>query len=136
MVINTAGVATPAAAVAGGIAALVAGGAAVSGFITFLASQIDSNRSPDNLFIKINNVKKWPSGKKQDVKGGGTVSPNIDCGISGGFSDIQLMEYDWGSGDDNLGILRVPENHPKGVFTYPLDNKKEDSAYLLEITVL
>lgn len=127
--------ATPVVAALGGVAALVSATAAATGAATGIPNFIDSNRSPDNLYIKMNGKKVWPSDGHKDFKGGQSEDVSIPCPMDNGSCKVQLMEYDWGSGDDNLGEFELREGTPAGVYTCSVDCPAEDSSYLIEVNV-
>lgn len=134
-------------------AGISAGLGVVTGGVTGLVSLIDSDRSPDQLYIKVNGRKVWPSEKYQEVKALKIVRPNLEIPLilspdfSKGFLNagsgqfvsqgiIQLWEYDSASKDDSLGFLIIRKDDlSKGIHTIAIGNSKEDSQYLLEIEI-
>ncbi len=61
--------------------------------------------SPDDLYIKVNGKKIWPSSgdavtisSQQNIMVGAQYIFEKSQGLN-----IQLVEYDWGSGDDDMG---------------------------------
>ena len=98
-----------------------------------IASAVDRNRAPDQLYIKLDGSRVWPqSAPHQDVRGGQTVQVGARAG--GGRHRIELFDHDSGSNDDSLGWVELEPGQP-GVFTVELISKREDSAYLLEFEV-
>jgi hypothetical protein len=47
----------------------------------------------------------------------------------------ELREYDWGSGDDNLGYLIFSPDHQEGSFKYLVPNEEQASVYELEVKI-
>jgi len=127
--------ASPLVVILGGVAAVVAGISAVTGAATGIPNIIDSDRSPDDLYVKVNSTRVWPADEKyKDMKGGQSESVSIDCPMVDGCCNIELMEWDILS-DDSLGTFDVFEKWAPGVYTVPVDCQAEDSVYLVEITV-
>jgi hypothetical protein len=61
----------------------------------------------DDLYIRVNGSKVWPSGSKyREVKSQQTVEVNYTVPLSGSVS-IELMEYDSVSDDDSMGVLTL-----------------------------
>merc|ERR1719384_1235 len=71
----------------------------------------------DNLIVKVNGKQVLPSsGKYQNIDGGEKINTNIRVPFSGG-ARLALIEYDWGSDNDDLGHLDI-----KGGMTYQIDS--------------
>lgn len=107
-----------------------------------LLKELDKKCSgSDDLYVKMGGSKVWPSGddyksiESQQTKtvGKSTVFPDITSATE--TTTIELWEYDWGSGDDHMGTLTIPDSHPDGSFTYVVTSSGEGSAYELNITV-
>ena len=88
-----------------------------------------SSGYPDDLYIKVNGSKVWPSGKLyesiglQQTKAVGYTLP------LGDKVTIQLWDSDKVSADDLLGYLNLGEDgsFKDGSFTYLVQNGDEDS---------
>lgn len=139
------------------ISAVVAGSYAAGGTLirvegleqlenTYLFSQdvldqLDKKYSgSDDLYIKMGGAKVWPSGdstsiESQETKTIGTSVTFPDFPGETETTTIELWEYDWGSGDDHMGTLTIPDSHPDGTFTYLVTSSSEASAYELALTV-
>jgi hypothetical protein len=95
----TAGLSTFAAIKAGGSG----GGAALAA-----ANLLDGKYSgQDDLIVRVNGRKVWPIGVGfQPMNPGEEIFPNIEASFEFGVR-IQLVEYDSGSDDDDLGALDI-----------------------------
>ena len=111
--------------------AVALAGAAVGGVSlgTWVATKVDKSRSPDQLFLKLNNKKVWPGGDYRELEGGDEANLNIDLPLN---STLELMEYDSGSGDDSMGTVTF-SNFAKGTYEMLVQSSKEDSLYMLVI---
>jgi len=68
----------------------------------------------DNLVINVNGQKVFPtSGQYFDIKAGETIRPNVRFDFDG-KARIQLIEYDWGSDNDNLGWIDIVDDVSPG----------------------
>lgn len=102
---------------------------------TDIASAIDGRRSPDQLYIKSAGSKIWPGGKYATLRGGATANVGAALRpIGANTFHARLMEYDSGSGDDDLGSFRFTARKA-GKMTVQVHSKQEDSAYLVEVDV-
>ncbi|MBX2990270.1 MAG: hypothetical protein KF749_03770 [Bacteroidetes bacterium] len=131
--------ASPIIGVSVGGAAFVVGAVSLGSWI---ATKIDANRAPDNLYININGQKVWPANKNyEDVKGGQTVSPNLEISKSIGKHRVQLWDYDnnpiQGRNDDLIGEITFDLGllTPKGKHEVVVASASEDSIYLLTFLV-
>jgi hypothetical protein len=99
--------------------------------------------SPDDLYVRVNHIKRWPSGDGFSIKS--PDEPVLDIAIPYdpriGFV-IELMEYDSGSDDDGLGwaywspgvierVMQV-EDHEDLVV---IRSDSEGSAYAITIRI-
>lgn len=101
---------------------------------TRITRLIDSSRSPDDLYVILDDRKVWPSsGGHKEVRGGQSVAINA-LGSGTGRHTITLMEYDSGSGDDLLGSITFEPARP-GLLTFQVVSTEEDSSYLVEVLV-
>ena len=113
-------------------------GAAGGQVVSLAANKLDSiansigQKSPDELYIKVNGEKVWPGGKYQDIKTG----QNIDLNVTRNFTNeaqVGLWEYDTVSSDDNLGEQTFKPDSKSG--EYMLYNTEEGSVYILNVSV-
>lgn len=107
-----------------------------------LMEQLDKKYSgSDDLYVKMGGNKVWPSSgestsiKSQETKSIGQTVTFPDFPGETETTTIELWEYDWGSGDDHMGTLTIPDSHPDGSFTYLVTSSGEGSAYEVNITV-
>lgn len=118
-----------------GVVAGVSG--AIGTFIgagTWLSGQIDSDRAPDDLYVRVGGQKVWPEGASQEVTGGETVPVRIPLAANG--LTVELRERDTWSPDDSLGSTTFDWcDLPSGPHSFPVDSSYEDSAYLIEVMV-
>jgi len=128
-------VGAPVAAAAGATAGICAFASALTGFGSYIATAADENRDPDQLYIKVDNKKVWPGHtgyiemkSKQQIGLEYTFNFSNQCKIT-------LMEYDWGSADDDMGSLIIKDNIPAGPYSVTIISKEEDSEYILEFEV-
>ncbi len=88
----------------------------------------------DDLYIKVNGNKVWPSGKYKDIDSQQTKDVGHSVPLTSNVT-IELMEYDTIGSDDKLGYLTVPPEHQDGYCTYLVQNQDEGSLYELNIRV-
>jgi len=70
----------------------------------------------DNLIMKMNGKQVLPSsGNYHDINGGQKIHTNIQVPFTG-QARLALIEYDWGSDNDDLGHLDI-----QGGMTYQID---------------
>lgn len=107
-----------------------------------LMEQLDKKYSgSDDLYVKMGGNRVWPSSgdsrsiKSQETKSIGQSVTFPDFPGETETTTIELWEYDWGSGDDHMGTLTIPDSHPDGSFTYLVTSSGEGSAYEVNITV-
>lgn len=98
-----------------------------------------TGESPDDFFMVVNGVRWAPKGENsQTVNPGQAIYPNFKVDFNGEAS-ITLWEYDWGSGDDNLGTITVnPAAFPAGNFAQDdviVVSKEHESIYLVSYKV-
>ena len=90
----------------------------------------------DELYLKANGNKLWPG---EDMDGVAIKSQQtIDMGLTVSLVDdmrIDLMEYDYASGDDHMGYEIIKPAHQNGDFTYLITHEGEGSIYNLNIRV-
>merc|ERR1711988_183785 len=124
VILGTGGTGAP--VTAGAVAsAAVSGGKAGQKALDFLNSKTSGT---DDLIININGEHVWPVGEKHgSIKAGESITPNIEFDFDG-YARIQLIEYDWGSDNDNLGSLDV---NPDVMEVAPEDNYRIDDAIVL-----
>jgi len=68
----------------------------------------------DDLIININGDKIYPPNADHgSISAGETIQPNVPFDFDGNCR-IQLIEYDWGSDNDNLGFIEVNDNVSPG----------------------
>ena len=91
----------------------------------------------DDLMIKINGKKIWPADKTYvDIDSQQTIKVNTEfVYMSNKGAKLQLVEYDYGSFDDDLGTVMI-----KGVGlpykeTLVLANKSEGSYYEVKVKI-
>jgi ankyrin repeat protein len=101
---------------------------------TNLAKEIDRNRAPDQLYIKLNGKKVWPSGSRDYIEVRGGESKSVNATANGGRHSIEFWEYDSMSSDDLLGEVSFGA-FAEGTVTFQLVSKSEDSNYLVEVKV-
>ena len=101
-----------------------------------------SNRNKDQLYIKADNVKIWPSGEYETIDQGEEKKLNLEIAKSPRNIKIELMEWDrdtWleKNSHDSLGgaTFYLKKLTPKGEYTISVRSVKEDSAYLLTFIV-
>lgn len=111
-------------AAAGGASA---GVAVINGLDHFFAGT-------DELYIKVNGSRVWPSGKYKDINSQQTKEVGHTLPL-GGKVTIQLWEYDVVSADDLLGYLELGGDHQTGSFTYLVQNRDEGSIYEINIKI-
>lgn len=96
--------------------------------------------SPDDLYIRINGSKVWPGGKYASIKSQQNLAVNASATFerSKGVS-IQLMEYDWGSGDDDMGSqhFQIPPSFMGSdrVVDQVFYHKEEGSIYMVTFRI-
>ncbi|EDM81435.1 alpha-glucosidase [Plesiocystis pacifica SIR-1] len=119
---------------------LAAAGGAIAGGAE-IAKWIDSDRDQDDLFVRRGGKRIWPSGEDYEgMKGGDARDLDLQVEFTGSV-DIELMDYDSGSADDVLGVLRVKAeglelvNGGSQPFTAFVGSKAEDSLYELVYVV-
>ena len=88
----------------------------------------------DELYIKVNGSKVWPSGKYKDINSQQTKEVGHTLPLEGNVK-IQLWEYDVISADDLLGYLELGQDHQTGSFTYLVQNPGEGSIYEINIKI-
>ena len=116
-----------------------AGGAFVGASGGESASLIDSiantipQKFPDELYIKVDGVKVWPSGKYQDIKAGQKIDLNLASRNFRNEAKVVLFDYDTVSSDDNLGEQTFKPDSQSG--EYMLYNKENGSVYFLNVSV-
>lgn len=93
--------------------------------------------SPDDLEVKINNVSVWPNGGRdhRKIKSQQIMHVNVPYVFDKlkGLV-IQLVEHDYGSGDDNLGRIRLDTRQLRTSERFDevlLHHKGEGSIYLV-----
>lgn len=141
-------------AAAGGVFAAVSLG-------TWIASAVDTVREPDQLYIKVNGQRVWPSaeGEPDDVYADNVKEVNhtwpvrnpafvgrqllvkmlpAAASIVPSFDEfthtVELFDYDTYSGDDSLGSVVVKPENP-GEFHLIVANPAEDSTYVVDFRV-
>jgi hypothetical protein len=88
----------------------------------------------DELYIRVNGSKVWPSGKYKDINSQQTKEVGHTLPLEGNVK-IQLWEYDVISADDLLGYLELGQDHQTGSFTYLVQNPGEGSIYEINIKI-
>ncbi|MTJ22546.1 hypothetical protein FJR06_14955 [Dolichospermum sp. UHCC 0352] len=111
-------------AAAGGASA---GVAVINGLDYFFAGA-------DELYIRVNGSKVWPSGKYKDMMSQQTKEVGHTLPLNDKVK-IQLWEYDTISSDDLLGYLDLGADHQTGSFTYLVQNQYEGSIYEINIKI-
>jgi len=97
------------------------------------------NNSPDDLYMVVNGVRWSPKGEtSKSIGNGQAINPNFKVDFNG-EARITLWEYDWGSGDDNLGTFVVnAAAFPAGNFAQDdviVISKENQSLYLVSYKV-
>lgn len=84
----------------------------------------------DEIYLRINGNKVWPSGDEDgvDIESQQTKNVGVTTPLNN-YVRIDLMEYDYGSDDDHMGYLIVPPTHQNGNFTYLISHEGEGSIY-------
>jgi hypothetical protein len=119
--------------VAAGVGGASGGAALGAEFFKIVNGIFDG--SDDDLYIKVNGEKIWPtSGKCKDVGSQDTITVNYDLPLVDPCR-IELFDYDTISSDDSLGYLNVPANHSPGPFMYLVENEDEGSAYQIWLDI-
>jgi hypothetical protein len=130
------GPAAPVVAAATTVTGAVLGGVAAGSWV---ADFIDENRSPDNLYIKINGKKRWPKNKDYiDVKALDVKKLNLLIGNVPGTHYVELFDYDKVSGDDSFGKLELKQLGDDAIvdnFEVYYQCKEEDSFYVLKFEI-
>jgi len=106
VVIGTAGVAIGTIPVtAGAVASAAASGAGgAKSALEFLDGKFSGT---DDLIINVNGAKVYPPWQTSyEISAGQTIYPNVEVSFNRACR-IQLIEYDWGSDNDNMGSLLV-----------------------------
>ena len=96
--------------------------------------------SPDDLYIRVNGNKIWPSGKYASITSQQQHAVGFSFNIAKNRSfNIGLMEYDYGSGDDDLGELpfKIPDNFTGTTWIRDkvIQHEEEGSLYLITLRV-
>lgn len=96
--------------------------------------------SPDDLYIKVNGTKIWPAGKSVSIKSQQKLNVGAEYIFERSIGlKIQLMEYDYGSGDDDLGVIffEIPPSFmgTDRVVDQVYYHKDEGSLYLVTFKV-
>ena len=90
----------------------------------------------DEIYLKVNDNKVWPCRDEDGVDIESQQTKNVGYTTPlGNDLRIDLMEYDYGSGDDHMGYLIVPPTHQNGNFTYLISYEGEGSIYEFNIRV-
>ena len=96
--------------------------------------------SPDDLYIKVNGNKIWPSGKYASITSQQQLAVGYSFNIAKNRSfNIGLVEYDYGSGDDDMGQLpfKIPDNFigTTWIRDQVIQHEEEGSLYLITLRV-
>ena len=89
----------------------------------------------DEVFLKHNKEKVWPTDSKYHEMSGGEESINLDLSEveEGTAVEIQLWDYDTWTPNDKLGVFRMVVDGRGGPFTSDLIREKGSGAkYSLE----
>ena len=125
------------ATVTGGLLIGATGVAAVGGAsagVTLINGLDHFFAGADELYIKVNGSKIWPSGKYKDINSQQTKDVGYNLPLERTVT-IQLWEYDTISSDDLLGYLTLGSDHQTGNFTYLVHNPNEGSIYEINIRI-
>lgn len=125
------------ATVTGGLLIGATGVAAVGGAsagVTLINGLDHFFAGADDLYIKVNGSKVWPSGKYKDINSQQTKDVEYSLPLNSQVT-IQLWEYDTISSDDLLGYLTLGSDHQSGNFTYLVQNRDEGSIYEINIRI-
>lgn len=119
---------TGASAVAG-----VGAGEAVAEQIVNLTKKVGS-LFPDNLYIKLNDKKVWPSGSDYKDVDAQKVITITDVSSTTFPITLTLMEWDYFS-DDLLAEIQVTKDASLGTTTLVIANKDENSIYEINYSI-
>ncbi len=91
----------------------------------------------DDLYIKINNDKVWPTDKiYQTIDSQKKVTfPTIDPISLDKQVTITLYDHDIFSSDDVISEIKIRPHIEENVYTYVVAKKSENSIYEIQITV-
>jgi hypothetical protein len=123
--------------VEGAIVGTVLGGAVIGS--VELTKWIDEDRDPDDLYLRHNGSKIWPSGTYSSISAGEVQDVKRKVGFRGTCT-VQLMDYDSGSGDDLLGAIHVDAEKLElidgaAVVANYTGNPEEDALYAVLVIV-
>jgi len=141
-IVTSGGTATPLVVpvTKGALVSAASGGASAAvGALEFLSR---SSSGQDDLVVEVNGMRVWPSsGKYYPIKPGQSFRPNARVSFDRG-ARIQLVEYDSGSDDDDLGHIDVrvegTENQAGQSYTVReavVFSEEEGSVYLVTYKV-
>ena len=85
----------------------------------------------DQLYVKVNGKKIWPSDKDHRIKANETVNVNYHTSFSTSIV-VELMEWDMIK-DDNLGQTTFTTSSQSGVYMFA--NSKEQDIYAVAIQI-
>lgn len=105
-------------------------GAAITAAATATAKEVGTG-TPDQLYIKVNNDKIWPSFAYAAIEGRDTVQIGYQCRLDATKS-ISLWEYDTVSSDDNFGELPIGPQTTSQIAL--VGNADEGSAYSIQLS--
>ncbi|MFM6079688.1 MAG: hypothetical protein ACKPCI_14465 [Dolichospermum sp.] len=126
-----------AGAVSGGLLIAATGVAAAGGASAGVAVIKGLDRyfaGADELYIRVNDSKVWPSGKYKDICSQQTKEVGHTLPLNDKVK-ITLWEYDTIGSDDLLGYLDLGADHQTGSFTYLVQNQDEGSIYEINIKI-
>ncbi|MEL6561998.1 MAG: hypothetical protein AAFQ94_27675 [Bacteroidota bacterium] len=102
--------------------------------ITEIRCNVNDEFDGDEIYLKYNGQKIWPSGLFKGIKTDETVSVNISLDVpEGQFATIELWEYDLLSKNDYMGTFDMMINEEGGPFQTSMKLKKQDflASYLI-----
>lgn len=87
----------------------------------------------DEIYIKHNGKKIWPSGIYNQVDSGETKEIGMDLKVDEGWLELELWDFDYMSRNDHLGTFKMMIDQEKGKFSTSLQKKdlKSTASYIL-----
>lgn len=123
-------------------AVVAVGSAFLIGALATLITEADKNNpDPDQVIIRVNGEKVWPTDKKyKDMKAGQIENPNIRIENWDISQQIVVYDYDAGSNDDPLFTLSrqggLNPGRGESEFGFGLYDKKDMAAYEFQFELI
>lgn len=102
--------------------------------ITEIRCNVNDEFDGDEIYLKYQGQKIWPSGLFKGIKTDESVAVDITLDVPDGqFVTVELWEYDLLSNNDNMGTFDMMINEVGGPFQTSMKLKDQDflASYLL-----